>query len=200
MRKFVILQGIVTTSLLALIGIAMGIGSVQAEARSPVQGEGRCAAPCWSGIQPGETLIPQANRILISQGYTPENTGARMIYTPPDDTPGCIVSLQHQEAVVQQTRLSICPGLRLGDMLLALGQPDQIMTSFLTMDFAGGTVRAQLHMMDCGEHLSPFSPVQFILLTEHSTAAQETVALHWQGFALPWRYLRSRPNLVVLAC
>src|SRR5690606_11349110 len=111
-----------------------------------------------------------------------------------------IVSLQHEEAVVQQTRLSICPGLRLGDILLALGQPDQMMTSFLTMDFAGGTVRAQLHMMDCGEHLSPFMPVQFIVLTEHSTAIQEAVALQWQGFALPWRYLRSRPNLVVLAC
>jgi hypothetical protein len=54
--------------------------------------------------------------------------------------------------------------------------------------------------MDCGEHISPFSPVQFIVLSERSTITQEPVSLRWQGFALPWRYLRSKPNLVVLAC
>ena len=200
MRKFFILQGIVNIALLAFVGLAIGIGYVQAEVRSPVQPEGECKAPCWWSIQPGETLIGQANGILLAQGYTPQNTGPRIIYTPPDDASGCIVSLQHQNSVVQQTRLSICPGLRLGDILSALGQPDQMMTSFVTMDFAGGTVRAQLHIMDCGERLSPFTEVQFIVLTEHSTVTQETVALHWQGFALPWRYLRSKPSLVVLAC
>lgn len=200
MRKLFILQSIISAALLAFVALAMGVGFVQAESRSPVHGEGRCEAPCWWGIQPGATLITQANRILISQGYTPENTGARINYTPPEDASGCIVSLQHREAIVRQTRLSICPGLRLGDMIAALGQPDTMTTSFLTLDFADSAVRVQLFVMNCGEHLSPFSPVQFIILSEQNAEPGEPMALHWQGFALPWRYLRSKPNLVILAC
>jgi hypothetical protein len=200
MRKFFILQISSSAVLLTLVGLAMGIGFVQAESRSPVLGVDDCEAPCWWGIQPGETRISDANRVMIAQGYRQENTGPRIIYTPPKDAPGCIVSLQHRNGIVRQTRLSICPDLRLGDVLVALGSPDHLATSFMTLYFDEYAVQMQLHLLDCGERLSPFSEVQFMVLSEPTGDAQETVSLRWQGFALPWRYLRSKPGLVVLAC
>ncbi len=199
MRGMIRLQLLLVVALALLTGLAMSVAQLRGEPRSPVRRGAFCELPCWRGIQPGETLIAQANRIMMAQGYIVENSASSLHFTPPEDRLDCQVSVEHRDARVTEVRLSNCPDLRLGDTLAALGQPDHLAPNLLTMGFDDGSVRLQLRSPGCGEHLSPFTDVQFISLSESPWNTAEDTAPHWQGFALPWRYLRAVPNILVLA-
>lgn len=199
-RWLVRLQIGLAAVLALLTGLVLSLAYSGTPSRSPVRREAFCDLPCWRGIHPGETLIAQANRILMAQGYSAENNVGRIHYTPPEDSRDCQVSLEHENALVMEIRLSHCPDLQLGDTLAALGQPDRLSPNLLTLGFDAGAVRLQLHSLDCGENLSPYTDVQSISLSEHQQVASDATAPPWQGFALPWRYLRSIPDIVVLAC
>ncbi|MBZ0303816.1 MAG: hypothetical protein K8J31_29010 [Anaerolineae bacterium] len=200
MTKRIIVSMATACGCLALIVLAIGMGHADPTQPSPVGRGAFCELPCWRGIHPGETLIAQANRILMAQGYTAENSGVYIHYRPPGDMPGCTVRLQQHEAFVTETRLSGCPDLDLGDVLAALGGPDQLTPNLLTVGFEGGAVRVQLDAPDCGESLSPHTAVQYVSLSQPNGPAAAANLARWQGFALSWRYWRALPNFVVLAC
>jgi hypothetical protein len=197
-RLALVQSGLIAAVLLILMAASIGLGQADAEPRSPVRRGAFCDLPCWRGIQPGETLIAQANRIMLAQGYNAQNTGTRIVYTPP--ALDCTISIQHRQAVVTEIQLRDCPDVRLGHVLNALGQPGQIAPNLLTFDFDGGRVRVQLYPPACGAHLSPDLVVQFISLSNRAAEPAETGEPRWRGFALPWRYRRAQPNITVLVC
>lgn len=200
-RLALVQSGLIAAVLLMLMAASIGLGQADTEPRSPVRRGAFCDLPCWRGIRPGETLIAQANRIMLSQGYNPQNTGASVImYTL--SVFDCTIRIRHRQAVVTEIQIWDCPGLRLGDVLNALGQPDHIAPNFLTYNFDAGAVRMQLypHLPTCDAALSPYAPVQFIFLSNQVTPQPESGEPSWRGFALPWRYRRAQPNVTVLVC
>ncbi|MAS32664.1 MAG: hypothetical protein CL610_01580 [Anaerolineaceae bacterium] len=200
MKKLLLIQVMLATILAVLSGAAMGAGRLNAESRSPVRRNAFCELPCWRGIQPGETFTARANRIMLAQGFTAQATGSRINYLPPDDSSACMVSMQSVDAVVTSLHLNACPALQLGDVLLELDQPYSLAPNQLTFAYENGSVRVQLYPPACNKHLSPYAKVQFITLTSRQADLDGGIQARWQGFALPWRYMRAMPTVVVLAC
>ena len=199
MIRLLVLQGIMSAVLLVLAGFAMVAGAFGPAPHAVLQAS-RCELPCWQDIRPGESLITDAFRTLTSQRYSPRSGGGTQIrFTPPPEHTACRAEVHYWQTVVIETRLSRCPGLRLGDLLLLLGAPEQVAPNLLTLDFDGGAVRAQLHLLECDQSLSPHTPVQFVSLTQPPPDSA-AMGPAWQGFALPWRYTRALPNIVLLGC
>lgn len=160
----------------------------------------RCALPCWNGIRPGEMLVPRASQILVSQGYDPSSDAqdrAHMYYTPRSSVRGCAVRLEYYNAVVTETRLSNCKGLRLGDVLAVLGPPEGVQPGLLQFTFREGQVRVKLRQDGCAQRLSPYLLVSSINL---STARQQSGYVAWRGFMSPYHYLRQHPGVILLSC
>ncbi|MGQ9886901.1 MAG: hypothetical protein ACUVSX_00280 [Aggregatilineales bacterium] len=201
MRRLALTAALFGSAALALLALAAGLFGrladppVTALADSP-----RCALPCWNGIRPGEMLVPRASQILVSQGYDPSSDAqdrAHMHYAPRPHVEGCAVRLEHYNAIVTETRLSNCPGLRLGDVLAALGPPEGVQPGLLQFSFRGGQVRVKLRQDGCAPRLSPRLPVSSISL---SADAQPSGYIPWRGFMSPHHYLRLYPAVVLLSC
>jgi hypothetical protein len=198
MKKLLFLPGL-TLGFMALVLLTMNAGRLNGESFSPVSRSTNCPLPCWRGIQPGEIFIAQANRIMIGQGYMAQDRAtnrAYIRYLPHDST--CAVRLQHEEAVVNEIRLSDCPALRLGDVMVELGRPDGIATNRLYFNFDTGRLRVQLSLQECSTHLSPFVPIDYLSLTPDTAMLADDAM--WRGFAFAWRYQRLQPGVMPLAC
>jgi len=200
MKRLLILYGMLAIPLLTMTIGAIAVGGAdETQARSPVSLAARCPLPCWRGIEPGKIGIVRANRILMGEGYTsqPVARDRRHIhYIPPDEH--CVVRLEHFEALVIETRLVACPGLRTGDIIAALGAPHSIGPNFMFYRFGDGIVRIRLRPRNCHDTLSPHTEVAYISL--HIAETPQARELNWQGFAPNWRYLRVSPQVPPLAC
>lgn len=192
------LGGPVTLALLALL--AGLLGQIAGPADSPLTGSDRCAPPCWNGIRPGEIYVPRASHILVNLGYDPSSSAldrTHVYYTPQETITGCNVRLEHFDAIVTETRLTNCPGLRLGDLLAALGPPEGIQPGLLLFAFQGGQVHVKLAADGCAPRLTPHLPVAYVSL---SAAGRQAGYAPWHGFMSPYHYLRLYPGVVLLTC
>ena len=198
MKRLLFLQTLVAALSLALVGLVMLGGALGNSRASPLQTNANCRLPCWQGIHPGETTLSAATDTMIDLGYQPEFEAEHNHYNLPTGIDGCTVTMYWFAKNVSQMQLNNCPDLRLGDLILKLGKPDQIAPNLYTLDFDHGRVRAQIRPLHCGEHLTPHTSVQFLTLT-YTESPQSTTAI-WRGFASPWRYRQSMPNVVILSC
>lgn len=168
---------------------------------SPIQRTTRCLLPCWRGIQPGQTLIEQANGVFLGEGYNTQRSPqsrSSIYYEPVPPERECSVRLQQRDAVVTETRLTDCDGLQLGHIVLALGQPDYLTPNFVVYRFPRGIVRLRLEARDCADRLSPYTSISYISLSADDTPPDESAS--WLGFAPNWRYFRTAPHIPPLAC
>lgn len=186
-------------ALAGLILLARALGSLLMPDLSPVAGDGRCVAPCWRGVLPGAVFIANANNILLSQGYTPQNSidnRIRMIYQAPDET--CTARLDHQDARVTEIRLSECNDLRLGDVMATLGPPDGFAPGAQTFVFASGSAVVRTDGDGCSGRLSLLLPVRSISLTPPGSTLRADTP--WRGFMPAWAYRRLLPERAYLGC
>jgi hypothetical protein len=161
-----------------------------------------CVLPCWRGINPGHTFIDPANQLLLGQGYNAQHSlmlRGSIWYIPGERSRGgCMVQLEHRQAVVTETRLNDCPGLRLGDVMALVGPPQSVQPGALSLTFDGGRVRVKLAADGCVPRLSPHLPVSYISLTTGAAASERDVP--WQGFMPTRAYLRQFSGVLLLVC
>lgn len=199
MRHLLLAQALLVGVCLLLIGGSMAVGAALEATPAVLEHHPQCVLPCWEGINPGRTRIDPANQIMLNMGYNAESTmvmRSRLTY-PPRDAASCAVQIEHREAIVTETRLYQCPGLRLGDVLLALGRPDGVQPGNMTFYFQQGRVWAKLHVNGCASRLSPFLPVQEIRML---AASEGDVMVSWQAFMPPRDYVRQFPQTLFLTC
>lgn len=193
-----VLGGPVALALLVLL--AGLLGQLIGPAGHPFGSGDRCALPCWNGIRPGELYIPRASQILVSLGYDPSTNAldrTHVYYTPREGVSGCHVRLEHFDAIVSETRLTSCAGLRLGDVMAALGPPDGVQPGMLLFAFRGGQVRVKLAADGCAPRLSPYLPVDYLSL---SAGPRQAGIAPWNGFMSTFHYLLRFPGVVLLSC
>lgn len=199
LRRWVIIQLTITTSLLALTLTAMFLGTRLHATPSMLRQS--CTMPCWNGIKPGEMTIDSANQILFSQGYEPQNSGGeRITYVPgEEDRRRCTVRVSFDEAIVTEIRLSNCPNLRLGDVIAAWGAPDGILHNSMSLSFERGMARLRLvAASDCDYPLSPYTEILNIRFAR--TPGFLPNELRWHGFMPAWSYKQLSPNTIPLEC
>ncbi len=199
MSRLLIVPAALVLLCLLLIGGSMTLGAALEDAPTVLQHHPQCALPCWRGINPGRTHIDPANQIMLNMSYNAENTminRTRLSYPAPDAA-RCAVQIEHREAIVTEMRLYQCPGLRLGDVLLALGRPDGVQPGNMIFYFQGSRVWAKLHVNGCAPRLSPFLPVQELRM---SIASAGDSRVSWQGFLRPREYVRQFPETLLLTC
>jgi hypothetical protein len=152
-----------------------------------------CGMVCWNAIEPGVTDFKTA-RTLITQNLNivAAELDNRWQFAPDDDH----VHTVHLEAGIQPARagnISLTPDeVRLGDMLLALGEPDYLVVRFeVQARQYRGTRYIELYHPDYGlsvtvslqegERLSPQSPLSGVHYFEQPLA-RPVYAQRWQGF------------------
>lgn len=199
MKRLFLLHLSLVLPLLVLMLAAIQVGA-QVNHVPPVLRRG-CDAPCWNGIKPGEMSIDAANQILFSQGYEPQNAGGeRITYVPGEDNRRrCTIRLTFDNAIVNETRLSNCPALRLGDVLAAWGAPDGILHTAMTLSFERGMARIRLvSAEDCEYDLSPFTEIHSIRFAR--TPGLLPNEIRWRGFKPAWSYKQISPHTIPLDC
>lgn len=199
--RYVTAALVISLLLALLVLVSRVVGAHLHPPPAPLQHADFCVLPCWRGINPGQTRIDPANRIMLGQGYIAQNTTmnrARIRYLPGATRRGeCVVQLDHREAIVTENRLSDCPGLTLGDVMATLGGPDGIEPGALSLTFAGGRVRVKLEADGCARRLLPTLPVRYISLTPGTSTAKD---IPWQGFKPPRYYLPQVTDVLLLTC
>lgn len=176
---------------LALAGTnALAVLAGQIRPAHPWLAEGRCAPPCWADVHPGRTAAAEAAQALGEQGYTLRAAGDTpyLVYERP--SAACIVRLEFRGARVSVIRLR-CAGLRLGDVVAALGAPDSVAPGATVIRFDFGRVRARFNTPACIGRFNPFTPVSALSLSGQSDVP--TGASRWRGFQPLWRYRRLAP-------
>ena len=184
-----------------LIGGSMVLGQALESTPEFFQHGPFCVLPCWQGINPGRTRIDPANQIMLNLGYNAEhalNNRLRLHY-PSFDADQCRVQIEHREAVVTEMVL-YCPSLRLGDMMLLLGQPEGIKPGDMVFYFGEGDVSIRLTVDGCAARLSPYSLVQEIRLRPGPDATRTGRMVQWRGFAPVRDYLQRSPVVLLLSC
>ncbi len=120
---------LLTTPLFALLVWAPHLAAQRA---SLPEQETHCAAPCWQDFQPGITTYEQASTLFNGTGWVLDDTYCQQISSScsvfawgvpgqPDRRAGGVFLSGRLDAIAFQK-----PGLTLGDLLLALGEPDHI--------------------------------------------------------------------------
>lgn len=193
--------GLLSLLFMLLIAGSMFLGWVAEPPLAFFQHGPFCQLPCWQGINPGRTRIDPANQIMLNLGYNAEtamNNRIRLRY-PPLNTSPCSIQLEHREAVVTETIFS-CFDLRLGDVLLLLGQPEGFMPGDMLFYFGAGDVTARLTIDGCASRMSPFAAVREMRLHPGPDATRIGRMVHWRGFAPVRDYLQRSPVTLLLTC
>lgn len=196
MLRRCLLTLIVSALLIAtlLIGIAVQAGSRQPPAPALdglVQGCAPDTPPCWYGIVPGVTKSQEADQRLHSLGYVVPSSDAGnyyavVVYHAMKTSLGCDLTLQYggsdRVALIQ---LMNCRGLRLGDVMALLGEPDAIDANRANLwllyqkQFSG--------FVEVSETLSPYAPVISTGILPKNQPLGMT-AHPWHGFLPLWLY------------
>jgi hypothetical protein len=143
--------------------------------------------------------IANAHNTLLAQGYISENsvlTGVRIVYQPPADA--CAARVEHRDAIVTEIRLDDCGGLRLGDVMAALGPPDGFAPTGMHFPFRSGSVLVRTYGDGCDDLLTPFLRVRSISLMHAIDGSRSDY--DWHGFMPTWAYRRLTPGRVYLGC
>ena len=182
----------------AVILGAIGWANVFAAPPLPLEELNTCGRACWHDIVLRQTDFRQADAMMLDEGYEIWR-GISGAFTRMYELDGvernCVVGLVSSRGqAVTSIRLSQCEGVRLGDLIAAVGQPEGVMPSTQAVTFQNGEVVASIREDTCFYWISPFSSVQTIYL--ESLGGDEDIL---QGgvpyppeLALPWRGFRSR--------
>ncbi len=219
MRKFLLLPGLLTAPMIALMLVAMAVGQALGQSPSGFNPIDDCHLPCWNGIRPGETTLLEADTLLTERGYrlaTVERDGTFAIpnninYVPEDPNAVCHVGLGRvrlMSTTVSEMTLQVCEGASLGHIVSMIGEPEGILPFVSLVSYKKNTVTVVLRSEMCRTPLTPHSDILFIVITQPVgsrvlTAEQilesqeDSTILPWRGFLPVWRYDRLFPGRVV---
>ena len=152
---------------------------------------------CWRGITPGQTSVREAENILQANGYSKQMKGVtgvelqdRMLpYRLEGASPACVDVYFGYQIVGVRTVILFCLGMRVGDVLLALGEPElRVSYGMLGEDwlYERLTVRLTESLTD------PFAPIDHIrLVLDRVPYARNGAA--WRGLLPQWKYCQLEP-------
>jgi hypothetical protein len=167
-----------------------------------------CPAPCWRGFAMDKVTVDQVLAWVQTRpadwrvtGYTPTSRSGRSTHWEmkvPDI--GTVMIDTIPTDLGFQTALRLMPhGLRLGDMLVALGEPDRIDfhmgKGFQSIVFWMHYDRHQLDVMGMTDEdvLEPRTPVS-VLVYQAPPWGRSFAPYEWRGFgSLDDLYFRERP-------
>jgi hypothetical protein len=152
---------------------------------------------CWRGITPGLTSVREAEGILQANGYSKQMKGVTGVelqdrvlpYRLEGASPACVDVYFGYQIVGVRTVILFCLGLRVGDVLLALGEPE-LRVSYGTLGedwlYERLTVRLVESLND------PFAPVDHIRLVLDRTPYARKGAT-WYGLLPLWKFCQLEP-------
>lgn len=138
--------------------------------------------PCWYGIVPGVTTVAETQRIVLGLGYTPSRRSSYGIitYGLHERVIGCTLQATYDESTgpIRSLHFRDCTGIRVGDLIMALGRPDWMQPQAQRSILIYETGR---DLLVEGQAVSPYSPVTEFNL--HRPYTVEYVgAITWRGF------------------
>lgn len=139
-----------------------------------------CATPCWQGLEPGVTdiynIMSTLNNHVWVSSVTHENyskfSNGFVRWQWSDERPNFVLdigNLWYDESVIQD--FSIRTDVRLGDMLLLLGQPDWTITRRMNSDVI---------------HISTWYPARSLLVEAWAQCAGSRLNVWYAKSDLTW--------------
>ncbi len=176
-----------------------------------------CSDPCWQGIQPGITRITSAQSLLHDSGINFKPSSLGPMGTMPVQAPRGWLVLHLNSGFdgfkVDNTITSIClsdsgepeGSLLLGDVLAALGTPDEVRlrrpegtTVRVMIRYRSRQVEAAVVLPIRGARLTPLTPVDILCFLPKRMFAYDQpeasdLALDWRGIASILHYYAGPP-------
>ncbi len=189
-----------------LLVTGMRAGAAWSRAPASVADLDRCPLPCWRGITSGETTLEAARALLIERGY--QQQPVSRFFTNPitferAGSDECLVRIAYGFGIVADVVLHDCPGVRMGDVMAVLGEPDGFVAPHI-LSFRGATVFVEIvGRRSCDTPFSPRTLVENIFIMPASYPINTITQVadlgrldRWQGFMSGAHYLeRERPGM-----
>ena len=116
----------------------------------------------------------------------------------------CNVGMSYSGGTVITVTLSLCKGVRLGDLLAILDAPEGIIRTGRALTFRGGTIIISQFVQTCDDWFSPLNEVFAIYLNNPGPPVRRSItdynptlarsAFAWRGFATRTYYEIVEPN------
>ena len=152
-----------------------------------------CGMACWNGIQPGVTDYKAARAAITERPDIVETESGDVWQFKPDDEHTHTARLEQGARPTHTGKIFLYPdGVRLGDLLLALGEPEFLVVRFeIEARQFQGTRYIELYHPDyrmsvtvllaAGERLSARTPVHSVEYFSE-TMDRPVYAQSWRGF------------------
>lgn len=186
--------------LLLAFSTALTVSALQVGASlpppSPLVGLDACELPCWNRIVPRQTPLNMAQTLLAEAGYRVRGYGQLVTFEPTESIDGCQVWLNTGGGFVTVTSLVHCPGVRLGDLLAILGEPEGILRSASGLVFREAQIVIMVRMLPCDDWFSPQSSILSVYFVDREAMRIRNLlaadpiyeSFPWRGFASPEFY------------
>lgn len=197
---------LLSLALSVLLALGMHAGAAWVPAPASVADLDRCPLPCWRGITSGETTLDAARALLSGRGY--QQRPVSRFFTNPitfelSGSDECLVRIAYGFGIVADVVLHACPGVSIGDVMAALGEPDGFVAPHI-LSFRGATVFVEIvGRRSCDTIFTPRTLVENIFIMPASYPINTITQVadlgrldRWQGFMAGAHYLaRERPGV-----
>jgi hypothetical protein len=206
MRRVMLIQGMLTGSLVVATLVALLAGRILNLPPIALFMTGECQLPCWNNLHPGETNISEAGDILVSLGYTPRTFDPdpilrRTSFVAAEPNAICEVHLNPVAGgSFNSITLRACTWLPMGDILSLIGEPESMLPLASVIVFREGQMILFLNNRMCDqEHVSLHMPIRYIVLSDegvNTLMLNQPSDLPWHGAIPLSRYSRLYPDKV----
>jgi hypothetical protein len=159
MRRVLMSGGTLVLFLTMLVAVAMQLGEHLRPLPAVLARLSDCRPWCWQTIIPGQTSRTQADQVLVSLGYEEQfvqngqtSPSAHFVTYRSLDDRDCTVTLFYDAGQSGKIRLLGCSNLTLGDVMAALGKPEEILPAMTVL--SGNAVTVTSSSVGMGETLS----------------------------------------------